>query len=169
MAVHKWKHLQVLCALLIHPLVIYFPLGSMFQFSESLSSFSTCLARHNLEPAIWGFHTSFALFSCFYHSISLKRFRSNSWWSFYVVQRGLGQTSSTKGTLCHDHFFATVGIFSGIFLVNCRLMNWAAYVFNSNGLVQLTSQDALSLLDQVGVGWVNVHFSVYRFVLPQTC
>ncbi|PIM99131.1 Mn2+ and Fe2+ transporters of the NRAMP family [Handroanthus impetiginosus] len=65
-----------------------------------------------------------------------------------IVQQDLGQTNVSKGALCHDHFFATLCIFSGIFLVNCMLMNLAANVFYSGGLSSLTLQDALSLLDQ---------------------
>lgn len=55
----------------------------------------------------------------------------------------------SKGALCYDHFFATICIFSGIFLVNSMLVNLAANVFYSSGIISLTSQDALSLLDQV--------------------
>ncbi|KAL3839667.1 hypothetical protein ACJIZ3_024258 [Penstemon smallii] len=66
-----------------------------------------------------------------------------------IVQQDQGRTNVSKGALCHDHFFATLCVFSGIFLVNCMLMNLAANVFYSSGLVSLTFQDALSLLDQV--------------------
>ncbi|KAG8376553.1 hypothetical protein BUALT_Bualt09G0075400 [Buddleja alternifolia] len=66
-----------------------------------------------------------------------------------VVQQEQGWMNVSKGALCHDHFFATLCIFSGIFLVNCMLMNLAANVFYSSGLISLTLQDALSLLDQV--------------------
>ncbi|KAK6146999.1 hypothetical protein DH2020_017911 [Rehmannia glutinosa] len=65
-----------------------------------------------------------------------------------IVQQDQGQTNVSKGALCHDHFFATLCIFSGIFLVNYMLMNLAANVFYSSGLISLTLQDALSLLDQ---------------------
>ena len=61
-----------------------------------------------------------------------------------------GQIDVSKEALCHDHFFATLCIFSGIFLVNSMLVNSAASVFYSSGIISLTSQDALSLLDQVG-------------------
>ncbi|XP_038719169.1 ethylene-insensitive protein 2-like isoform X2 [Tripterygium wilfordii] len=55
----------------------------------------------------------------------------------------------TKSAFCHDHFLAIICIFSGIYLVNYVLMNSAATVFNSTGLVLLTFPDALSLMEQV--------------------
>ncbi|KAK4432451.1 Ethylene-insensitive protein 2 [Sesamum alatum] len=66
-----------------------------------------------------------------------------------IVQQDQVQTNVSKVALCHDHFVATVCIFSGIFLANCMLMNLAANVFYSSGLVSLTLQDAVSLLEQV--------------------
>ncbi|GER28711.1 divalent metal cation transporter MntH, partial [Striga asiatica] len=65
-----------------------------------------------------------------------------------IVQQDQRPTNVSKGTQCHDHFFATLCIFSGIFLVNCMLMNLAANVYYGSGLVSLTLQDALSLMDQ---------------------
>nr|URM60574.1 ethylene-insensitive protein 2 EIN2 [Gymnema sylvestre] len=64
-----------------------------------------------------------------------------------VVQKDKQSTDVPKGALCHDHFWAVLCIFSGIFLVNYLLMNSAANVFYTTGL--LNFQDALSLLDQV--------------------
>lgn len=55
----------------------------------------------------------------------------------------------SKGALCHDHFFAIICIFSGIYMVNYVLMNSAANLFYSTGLVLLTFQDAMSLMEQV--------------------
>ncbi|KAK3008297.1 hypothetical protein RJ639_013117 [Escallonia herrerae] len=66
-----------------------------------------------------------------------------------IVQQDQGQTNVSKGALCHDHFFAVLCVFSGIFLANFVLINSAANVFYSTGLVLLTFQDALSLMDQV--------------------
>ena len=65
------------------------------------------------------------------------------------LQLDQGPNNVPKETLYHDHFFAIFCIFSGIFLVNYVLMNSAANVFYSTGLLLLTFQDALSLLDQV--------------------
>ncbi|XP_051130352.1 ethylene-insensitive protein 2-like isoform X2 [Andrographis paniculata] len=71
-----------------------------------------------------------------------------------IVQQDQGQARTAKGVVCRDLFFATCCIFSGIFLVNCMLMNSAANVFYSSGLTSLTVQDALSLFDQlVAVTW----------------
>ncbi|KAI3473267.1 hypothetical protein Pfo_030559 [Paulownia fortunei] len=77
----------------------------------------------------------------------------------YIVQQDQGQTNVSKGALCHDHFFATLCIFSGIFLVNCMLMNLAANVFYSSGLISPTLQDALSLLDQfLSFSCFSIHY-----------
>ncbi|KAG6427424.1 hypothetical protein SASPL_111669 [Salvia splendens] len=62
--------------------------------------------------------------------------------------QGEGQIDVSKEALCYDQLFATLCIFSGIFLVNSMLVNLAANVFYSSGIISLTSQDALSLLDQ---------------------
>lgn len=64
-----------------------------------------------------------------------------------VVQKDKQSTDVPNGAFCHDHFWAVLCIFSGIFLVNYLLMNSAANVFYTTGL--LNFQDALSLLDQV--------------------
>ncbi|KAJ0784598.1 putative NRAMP family protein [Helianthus annuus] len=66
-----------------------------------------------------------------------------------MVQQDQGPTQISKGALCHDHLFAISCVFSGIFVINCFLMNSAANVFYSTGLDLLTFQDALSLMDQV--------------------
>lgn len=55
----------------------------------------------------------------------------------------------SKGALCHDHFFAILCIFSAIYMANYVLMNSAANLFYSTGLVLLTFQDAMSLMEQV--------------------
>ncbi|KAL1549432.1 Ethylene-insensitive protein 2 [Salvia divinorum] len=64
------------------------------------------------------------------------------------IVQGEGQIDVSKEALCYDQFFATLCIFSGIFLLNSMLVNLAANVFYSSGIISLTSQDALSLLDQ---------------------
>ncbi|KAG5553674.1 hypothetical protein RHGRI_011537 [Rhododendron griersonianum] len=65
-----------------------------------------------------------------------------------LTMQDLGPLNVSKGLLCHDHFFAILCTFSGIALVNYVLMNAAANVFYNAGLVLLTFQDALSLIDQ---------------------
>lgn len=67
---------------------------------------------------------------------------------FDFLQQEQGRTSISKETRCHDHLFAILCIFSGIFLVNYVLVNSAANVFYSTDLL-LTFQDVLSLMDQV--------------------
>lgn len=66
------------------------------------------------------------------------------------LQQELGALNASKGLMSHNHLFAILGVFSGIFLVNYVLMNAAANEFYSSGLVLLTFQDALQLMDQVG-------------------
>ncbi|KAG9156141.1 hypothetical protein Leryth_015548 [Lithospermum erythrorhizon] len=66
-----------------------------------------------------------------------------------VVQRQQGTSHLSKDAACYEQFFVTAGIFSCIFMLNYALMNLAANVFYSAGLVVLTFQDGLSLLDQV--------------------
>ncbi|XP_047316521.1 ethylene-insensitive protein 2 [Impatiens glandulifera] len=65
-----------------------------------------------------------------------------------IVQQDLVPGNISKEQSCHDHLFAVICIFSGIFLVNCMLMNSSANAFFSTGLVMSTFQDALSLMDQ---------------------
>ncbi|GAA0144145.1 secondary carrier transporter [Lithospermum erythrorhizon] len=65
-----------------------------------------------------------------------------------IVQREQQSEDLSKEAACYKHLFVTVCIFSCVFLLNYALMNLAANVFYSAGLVLLTFQDALSLLDQ---------------------
>lgn len=56
-----------------------------------------------------------------------------------------------KGSLYSDHFFATICVFSGIYLASYLLaMSAVNASTNDPGLVLLTFQDALSLIEQVG-------------------
>lgn len=68
---------------------------------------------------------------------------------FSCSQRHQGPPNISKSALCHDQLFAILCIFSGIYLVNYVLMNSAANVFYSAGLVLVTFQDAMSLMEQV--------------------
>ncbi|KAH7675325.1 Ethylene-insensitive protein 2 [Dioscorea alata] len=65
-----------------------------------------------------------------------------------VVQKQRRQPNNAMNTLFHDHFFAILSIFSGIFLVNYVLMNSAAAVF-SNADAVLNFQDVNLLMDQI--------------------
>lgn len=69
--------------------------------------------------------------------------------SLIFLQQHQGPPNISKGALCLNHFFAILCIFSGIYLVNYVLMNSAANVFYSTGLVLLTFPDAMSLMEQV--------------------
>ncbi|KAL1193239.1 Ethylene-insensitive protein 2 [Cardamine amara subsp. amara] len=73
--------------------------------------------------------------------------------NFYIHSYFAGDSTSSsdvdKSRLCQDHLLAIFGVFSGLSLVNYVLMNAAASVFHSTGLVVLTFHDAMSLMDQV--------------------
>lgn len=62
------------------------------------------------------------------------------------LQHYQGWLKISKDTVCHYHFFAISCIFCGIYLVNFVMMNSAANVFHSTGLVLTTFQD---VMDQV--------------------
>lgn len=64
------------------------------------------------------------------------------------MQEQRRQPNNAMNTLFHDHFFAILSIFSGIFLVNYVLMNSAAAVFSNTDVV-LNFQDVNLLMDQV--------------------
>ncbi|XWS59667.1 hypothetical protein CRYUN_Cryun08bG0141500 [Craigia yunnanensis] len=66
-----------------------------------------------------------------------------------IVQQHQGPPNISKSALCHDHFFAILCVFGGIYLVNYVLMNSAANVFYNAGLVLVTFQDAMLLMEQV--------------------
>ncbi|GMY18558.1 ethylene-insensitive protein 2 [Fagus crenata] len=65
-----------------------------------------------------------------------------------IVQH-LGSPNISKDALCHNHFWAILCVFSGIYVVNYVLMISSATVFHSTGLVIITFQDAMSLMEQV--------------------
>lgn len=79
------------------------------------------------------------------------------------LQKNEQSTNVPKGALCHDHFWAVLCIFSGIFLVNYLLMNSAANVFYTTGLLDF--QDALSLPDQVGFFCSGHVYLFYKYNL----
>ncbi|XP_010543898.1 PREDICTED: ethylene-insensitive protein 2-like [Tarenaya hassleriana] len=73
--------------------------------------------------------------------------------NFYLHSYFAGESTSSldvsKSSLCRDHLFAIFCVFSGLSLVNYVLMNAASSVFHTTGLVLLTFQDAMSLMEQV--------------------
>ncbi|KAL9258187.1 Ethylene-insensitive protein 2.1-like protein [Drosera capensis] len=88
--------------------------------------------------------TAFALMSLLGASVMPHNFYLHS----SIVQRCLGSSRESKSSPFYNSVFTTVTIFSGVSLVNFMLINSAANVFNSAGLVLLTFQDALSLMDE---------------------
>ncbi|KAJ6993373.1 ethylene-insensitive protein 2-like [Populus alba x Populus x berolinensis] len=89
--------------------------------------------------------SAFALMSLLGASIMPHNFFLHS----CIVLQHQGPPNISKGVLCLNHFFAILCIFSGIYLVNYVLMNSAANVFYSTGLVLLTFPDAMSLMEPV--------------------
>lgn len=73
--------------------------------------------------------------------------------NFYIhsslVQEQSRTTNISIGTLFHDHFFAILIIFTGIFLVNHVLMNSVAAVFSSADAFVLNFEDVSLLMDQI--------------------
>ncbi|XP_022841761.1 ethylene-insensitive protein 2-like isoform X2 [Olea europaea var. sylvestris] len=133
----KAKFLSVCLTILI---LLSYVFGVLISQPESSFSMGGMLTKLSGESA-------YALMSLLGASIMPHNFYLHS----SIVQQDQGPATVSIGALCHDHFIATLCIFSGIFLVNCMLMNLAANVFYSTGLVLLTFQDALSLLDQVEI------------------
>ncbi|XP_073274204.1 ethylene-insensitive protein 2.1-like [Primulina huaijiensis] len=144
---------------------ILFPfLSSLFE-NPKAKFLSTCLASFILVSCIFGLLISQPESSFPMGGMLTKLNGENAYvlmsllganitpYNFYLhssaVKLTQGKLSLSKGTLCQDHFFAIICIFSGIFLLNYMLMNLAANVLYSTGPVLLTLQDALSLLDQV--------------------
>ncbi|TYJ12631.1 hypothetical protein E1A91_A11G365400v1 [Gossypium mustelinum] len=108
--------------------------------------------------------SAFALMSLLGASIMPHNFYLHS----SIVQQYQGPSNISKGILCHNHFFAIVCVFSGLFLINYLLMNSAATVFHSAGLVLLTFQDAMSLLEQVfRNGVLSIIFMLVMFLSNQ--
>ncbi|GAB2300603.1 Ethylene-insensitive protein 2 [Dionaea muscipula] len=91
--------------------------------------------------------TAFALMSLLGANVMPHNFYLHS----SIVQRYLGPSGGPNCPRFYNSVFAIVTIFSGVSLVNFLLINSAANVFNSAGLVLLTFQDALSLMDQVSM------------------
>uniref|UniRef100_A0A5B6ZWQ5 Putative ethylene-insensitive protein 2 n=1 Tax=Davidia involucrata TaxID=16924 RepID=A0A5B6ZWQ5_DAVIN len=129
---------KLLCICMASFILLCYVFGVLISQPEIPISMSGMLTKLSGESA-------FTLMSLLGANIMPHNFYLHS----SIVQQDLGPPNVSKGALCHDHFFAILCIFSGIFLVNYVLMNSAANVFHSTGLVLLTFQDALSLMDQV--------------------
>ncbi|KAM7531730.1 hypothetical protein LguiB_035140 [Lonicera macranthoides] len=129
---------KLLCIYLASFILLAYVFGVLISQPEIPLSMGGMLSKLSGESAL-------ALMSLLGASIMPHNFYLHS----SIVQQDLGATNVSKGTLCQDHFIAILCIYSGIFLVNYVLMNSAANVFYRTGLVLLTFQDALSLMDQV--------------------
>lgn len=113
--------------------------GVLLSQSEIPFSMNVVLTRLTGESA-------FALMGLLGASVAPHNFYIHSYFA------GGSTTSSSdadKSSLCQDHLFAIFCVFSGLSVVNYVLMNAAANVFHSTGLVVLTFQDAMSLMEQV--------------------
>ncbi|GFZ11395.1 NRAMP metal ion transporter family protein [Actinidia rufa] len=129
---------KFLCISMASFILLFYILGVLFSQPEISISTNGMLTKLSGE-------TAFVLMSLLGSNITPHNFYLHS----SIIQQELRTQNISKGLLCHDHFFAILCIFSGIFLVNYVLMNAAANLFYSTGLVLLTFQDALSLMDQV--------------------
>ncbi|XP_022747582.1 ethylene-insensitive protein 2-like isoform X2 [Durio zibethinus] len=107
--------------------------------------------------------SAFALMSLLGASIMPHNFYLHS----SIVQHQ-GPPNISKSALCHNHFLAILCVFSGIYLVSYVLMNSAANVFCSAGLVLVTFQDAISLMEQVSRnGLLPLVFLLVMFLTNQ--
>lgn len=66
-----------------------------------------------------------------------------------IMQQQERQSNVALGALFHDHFFAILFIFTGIFLVNYVLITSAAAVFGNTDVVALNFQDVSLVMDQI--------------------
>ncbi|KAF5955236.1 hypothetical protein HYC85_008092 [Camellia sinensis] len=135
---------KFLCISMASFILLFYALGIFFSQPEISMSSSVMLTKLSGESA-------FTLMSLLGANIMPHNFYLHS----SIIQQEPGLPNVSKGLLCHDHFIAILSIFSGVFLVNYVLMNAAANLFYSTGLVLLTFQDALSLMDQVWVSMSN--------------
>ncbi|KAL0752545.1 hypothetical protein Bca101_034548 [Brassica carinata] len=112
--------------------------GVLLSQSEIPFSMNGVLTRLNGE-------STFALMGLLGASVAPHNFYIHS----YFAGGSTSSSDADKSSLCQDHLFAIFCVFSGLSVVNYVLMNAAANVFHSTGLVVLTFQDAMSLMEQV--------------------
>lgn len=129
---------KFLCISMASFILLFYVIGVLFSQPEISMSTTGMLTKLNGESA-------FVLMGLLGANIMPHNFYLHS----SIVQQELGALNASKGLMSHDHLFAILSVFSGIFLVNYVLMNAAANEFYSSGLVLLTFQDALELMDQV--------------------
>lgn len=129
---------KFLCIWMVGFVLLCYALGVLISLPEIPLSI-------NGMPTKFSGESAFALMSLLGANIMPHNFYLHS----SIVKRHQGLPNVSKAALCHSHIFAILFVFSGIFLLNYVLMNAAANVFYSTGLVLLTFQDAMSLMDQV--------------------
>ncbi|CAI0472344.1 unnamed protein product [Linum tenue] len=117
----------------------------LFYFLGVLISQPEVSLSMNGMPMKLSEESAFALMSLLGASIMPHNFYMHS----SIVLHHQKSPNVSKSASCYDNFFAILCIFSGIFLVNYVLMNSAANVFHSTGLVLVTFPDAMSLMEQV--------------------
>nr|QBR99574.1 ethylene insensitive 2 [x Oncidesa hybrid cultivar] len=66
-----------------------------------------------------------------------------------IIQQQGRQSNVALGALFHDHFFAILFVFTGIFLVNYVLITSAAAVFGNTDVVALNFQDISLVMEQI--------------------
>ncbi|TYI87396.1 hypothetical protein E1A91_D04G132000v1 [Gossypium mustelinum] len=115
--------------------------------------FGVLLSQPEISISMLGMPTklsgesAFALMSLLGASIMPHNFYLHS----SIVQEHLGPPNTSKSALCHNHLFAILGVFGGIYLVNYVLMNSAANVFYNAGLVLVTFHDAMEQVFRNGI------------------
>ncbi|KAK4740529.1 hypothetical protein SAY87_032376 [Trapa incisa] len=129
---------KYICFFMAGSVLFLYTYGIFVNQPEISSSINGILPKLSAESA-------FTLMSLLGASILPQNFYLHS----ALVLQNLVQPNVSKETLCQDHFFAIVSIFSCIFLASYMLMSSSANMFYSSGLILLTFQDALSLVEQV--------------------
>ncbi|GMI79724.1 ENHANCED RESPONSE TO ABA3, CYTOKININ RESISTANT 1, ORESARA 2, ETHYLENE INSENSITIVE 2, ORESARA 3 [Hibiscus trionum] len=146
-----------LCMYVAGFILLSYVFGVLISQPESSLSMTGMLTRLSGESA-------FALMSLLGASIMPHNFYLHS----SIVQQHQRRLNISMSTVCHDHFFAIVCVFSGLCVVNYVLMNAASNVFYNAGLVLVTFQDAMSLLEQAfGNGVLSVVFMLVMFLSNQ--
>ncbi|CAA7408877.1 unnamed protein product [Spirodela intermedia] len=118
--------------------LLFYVLGVLISQPEIPLSFN------GIFPKLSG-ETAYSVMALLGSNIMVHNFYTHS----SAVQRQKRLLNVSVDALRHDHFFAVLFVFSGIFLVNYVLVNSAASVVNNSGIIVSTFQDAFLLLDQV--------------------
>ncbi|KAM1467219.1 hypothetical protein ACFX2I_032347 [Malus domestica] len=133
---------KVLCIYVAGFILLSFVLGVIISQPEMPRSMNGMLTKLSGESA-------FALMSL----LGASMMPHSLYFHSSIVQQCQQQATVPKGALCHNHLVAILCIFSGVYMVNYVFMTSAENLFYSpeasSGLVVLTFQDAMSLMEQV--------------------